>query len=308
MAQYNGGELKKEAFSGVRKKKKWIKWIVIAVIVALIAAWMMFFSEQSQSVAYTEVPVVTGDLTTYYNFDGLVHARRVQTMTAEMTDTVRTVYVQQNQQVKKGDRIYRLESGSAVEADIDGEVTGLYIEEGDLVTAGAKVAEIIDMDRLEVQLNVDEYDVTAVTLGSELEIAVLATDQTYMGTVTAIDKNGVASGDLSYYTVTAQLAGGEGAYPGMQVSAKVLRDQALGATLLKVDAVQFDEYNEPYVLMRTEDGKDVIQAGITVGMSDGVYCEILDGLRAGETVLKPSGLSMAQIMEQMRQQSGSMRR
>ena len=158
----------------------------------------------------------------------------------------------------------------------------------------------MDLDDLEVRLSVDEYDVAAMTPGVPVEVTVLALDRTFSGTVTSLDKNGTASGDLSYYTAYADLDVEAGVYPGMQVSAKALRSQALGATILKTDAIQFDEYNKPYVLMAGADGKDTVRVPVSVGVSDGVYCEITQGVHPGDTVLVPSGMSMQQIMEQMR--------
>ena len=184
-----------------------------------------------------------------------------------------------------------------------GEVTGLYIEEGSVVSAGETTAQIIDMSSLEVELKVDEYDVAAVTPGVPVQISVLATGGQFTGSVTALDKNGTASGDLSYYTAAVALESGEGVYPGMQISAKILREKAENAVLLRQDAIQFDEYNKPYVYMRGADGKEVVQVGVSVGASDGIYCEITDGLKTGDTVLKPSGMSMAELMQQMQAQS-----
>lgn len=184
-----------------------------------------------------------------------------------------------------------------------GEVTGLYIEEGSVVSAGETTAQIIDMSSLEAELKVDEYDVAAVTPGMPVQISVLATGGQFTGNVTALDKNGTASGDLSYYTAAVALESGEGVYPGMQISAKILREKAENAVLLRQDAIQFDEYNKPYVYMRSADGKEVVQVGVSVGASDGIYCEITDGLKAGDTVLKPSGMSMAELMQQMQAQS-----
>lgn len=284
----------------MKKKKKWVKWLVLLVLAGLAAGMWLRLSQQSQAVAYTEVAVGQGDLITYYNFDGVVRAKRSQTISAQAADTVKTVYAAQNQQVKKGDRLYRTDSGLTVKADIDGELTGLYVHEGDVIAAGEKTAEIIDLDDLEVQLSVDEYDVAAAVPGKAVNITVLALNRSFSGTMTSLDKNGTASGDLSYYTASADIADAQDVYPGMQVSAKVLRSQALGATTLKTDAIQFDEYNTPYVLMRGADGKDTVRVDVGVGVSDGVYSEITQGLHPGDTVLMPSGLSMAQIMEQMR--------
>ena len=53
------------------------------------------------------------------------------------------------------------------------------------------------------------------------------------------------------------------------------------------------------MLVRGADG-EAQSVPVTVGISDGVYCEITSGVRAGDTVLVPSGLSMAEIMQQMR--------
>lgn len=286
-----------------KKKKKWLKWVIILAIAAVFAAWLMMFSKGTQSAVYTDVQAVTGDLETYYNFDGLVKAKRTQTITSAQAGTVRTVYVRQNEQVKKGEKLYRLDNGETVQADMAGEVTGLYIEEGSVVSAGETTVQIIDMSSLEAELKVDEYDVAAVTPGMPVQISVLATGGQFTGSVTALDKNGTASGDLSYYTAAVALESGEGVYPGMQISAKILREKAENAVLLRQDAIQFDEYNKPYVYMRGADGKEVVQVGVGVGASDGIYCEITDGLKAGDTVLKPSGMSMAELMQQMQAQS-----
>ena len=284
----------------MKKKRKWLKWVILAAVALLIDVWLVLLNKTSESVAYNQVTVQQGDLTTYYNFDGTVHAKRSQTIAAQAADTVKTVYVAQNQQVGKDDRLYKTESGLTVRAGMDGEVTGLFVHAGDVIAAGETTVEIMDLDDLEVRLSVDEYDVAAMTPGKAVEVTVLALDRTLSGTVTSLNKNGTASGDLSYYTASVDLHEGRDVYPGMQVSAKVLRSQALGAAILKTDAIQFDEYNKPYVLMAGANGKDTVRVAVAVGVSDGVFCEITQGVRPGDTVLVQSGLSMAQIMEQMR--------
>ena len=291
----------------MKKKKKWIKWVVILVIVAAVVGWFMMISRKTQDAAYTDVQAAMGSIETYYNFDGLVKAKRMQTIAAGQSGKVRTVYVTQNQQVKEGERLYRLESGETVEADIAGEVTGLYVEQGGVVTAGQTTAQIIDMSSLEIELNVDEYDVAAVAPGQEVQVNVLAPDVRFTGSVTALDKNGTASGGLSYYTVTVAFDAVENVYPGMQVSAKVLKEQAENVVLLRQDTVQFDDYNKPYVLVRGADGKSVEHKRVTVGVSDGMNCEITSGLNAGDTVLKSSGMTMAELMEQMQAQQRTSR-
>ena len=134
--------------------------------------------------------------------------------------------------------------------------------------------------------------------GQVVQVNVLAPDVSFTGSVTALNKNGTASGDQSYYTATVAFDAAENVYPG----AKVLKEQAEDAVLLRQDAVQFDDYNKPYVLVRGADGKSVEQKSVTVGVGDGMNCEITSGLNAGDTVLKSSGVTMAELMEQMHAQ------
>ena len=282
------------------KKKKWIKWLIL-LLIAIAAVVGVSTQKGTKTASYTEVSAQKGDLTTYYNFDGLVYAAREQTLISNASGTVETVYVVQNQKVEKGDQIYRLAGRGVVKADIDGEVTGLYIAEDDYITAGSVVVKITDMDRLEARLEVDEYDVHAMTPGTPASIQVLASGASFDGTVSKLDKNGTAVGDLSYYTATVPMNSMEGVYPGMQISAKALRGHTEDAVLLHMSAIQFDEYNQPYVEVGS--AQDPQRVDIVIGISDGVYCEILSGVAAGDTVLVPSGMSTQELMMEMRKNS-----
>ena len=283
------------------KKRKWIKQLILLLLIAIAVVVGVLAQKGTKTASYTEVSAQKGDLTTYYNFDGLVYAAREQTLISNASGTVETVYVVQNQKVEKGDQIYRLAGRGVVKADIDGEVTGLYIAEDDYITAGSVVVKITDMDRLEARLEVDEYDVHAMTPGTPASIQVLASGASFDGTVSKLDKNGTAVGDLSYYTATVPMNSMEGVYPGMQISAKALRGHTEDAVLLHMSAIQFDEYNQPYVEVGS--AQEPHRVNIVIGISDGVYCEILSGVAAGDTVLVPSGMSTQELMMEMRKNS-----
>jgi len=283
------------------KKKKWIKWLILLLLIVIAAVVGVSAQKGTKTASYTEVSAQKGDLTTYYNFDGLVYAAREQALISNASGTVKTVYVVQNQKVEKGDQIYRLAGRGVVKADIDGEVTGLYIAEDDYITAGSVVVKITDMDRLEARLEIDEYDVHAMTPGTPASIQVLASGASFDGTVSKLDKNGTAVGDLSYYTATVPMNSMEGVYPGMQISAKALRGHTEDAVLLHMSAIQFDEYNQPYVEVGS--AQDPQRVDIVIGISDGVYCEILSGVAEGDTVLVPSGMSTQELMMEMRKNS-----
>ena len=70
--------------------------------------------------------------------------------------------------------------------------------------------------------------------------------------------------------------------PGMKVSAKVLNESVENVVVVSMDALQFDAYNQPYVLKLS--GREYVQVPVTVGINDGTSVQILSGVSAGETV------------------------
>src|SRR5262245_2997366 len=78
-------------------------------------------------------------------------------------------------------------------APIDGVVSALYIEEGEIVimgtmnNAGTQILTVSDLSRMVVKANVDETDVVDIRLGQKSKISVDAIpDTTFDGTVTEI--------------------------------------------------------------------------------------------------------------------------
>jgi len=91
------------------KKRRPMKWIILAVIVLVLAAGML--RKPSDGALYVEAQVTRGDVSTTYSFTGSLAARHTQTAVAMANDRVKDVYVEGNQQVEKGDRLIRLMSG-----------------------------------------------------------------------------------------------------------------------------------------------------------------------------------------------------
>jgi HlyD family secretion protein len=71
----------------------------------------------------------------------------------------------------------RLEAEAAkyrIMAPIDGVVIARFVEPGETVTPGSSVATIVDMSRLRIEAEVDEFDISGVTLGAKATITVEA--------------------------------------------------------------------------------------------------------------------------------------
>lgn len=279
------------------KKRKPVKWIILAVVVLALAAGMM--RKSSDTAIYTEAQVTRGDVSTTFSFTGSLEPKRTQNAVATAGDRVKDVYVEANQQVEEGDRLIRLASGEVVKAEIDGEVVSLHVEEDDVVAAGAPLAVVMDLSRMEAEILVDEYDAEALEIGREVSVTVNALDVAVPGTIRSFSKQAVSMGTMSAYTASVELEVPEKALPGMQVEVKMLNEKAENALLLKVDALQFDEENEVYVLTKNEEG-EYVQTYVETGVNDGSTVQIVSGLSEGETVYYAAGIDIMALMQAMR--------
>ena len=90
----------------------------------------------------------------------------------------------------------------------------------------------------------------------------------------------------------------DGILPGMRVDVKVMGACADDVLMIKMDALSFDEYNKPYVLVDGAEGKE--RRYVETGINDGVYVQITGGLSEGETAYYTARLTELEEMMKMR--------
>lgn len=279
------------------RKRKIGRWILLLIVLAAAAG--AFLMRSGDSTVYSETQATVGDIRTTYSFTGSIVAPRTQTIIAPAPDKIREIYVEANQTVEEGDRLVKLSDGQIIRADIDGEVVSLPVMEDESVMAGQTLMVITDVSRMEVEISVDEYDVGAIELGREVSVTVNALDITCPGTVKSFSKQASVVGTMAAYKARIGLQVPEKALPGMQVEVEMLNQSAEDTLLLKMDALQFDEKNRPYVLTKNaEGGYDATY--VETGITDGADVQILSGLQDGQTVYYAAGIDMAALMAAMR--------
>ena len=272
-----------EEMAGNRKSGAGKFVVIIVLILVAAAGYYIVKNRQTGNVNYKEEKAVLGSVEAKYSFTGEIKAPNTETIKAENAGTVRDVYVGANQTVAKGERIARMEDGTIYKADIAGEVIVLSVYKGDYVESGQTVATVTNLDRLEVEISIDEYDVDAVSVGSKVEVTVTALDRVCEGTITALNKQADTSGQIAYYTATVQVEPEKDILPGMQVEAVLVRQSVKDVIVLHAQALQFTEQNEAYVLVSNGNGGQTIRQ-VDTGLTDGIMVEIRSGLAEGETV------------------------
>lgn len=200
-----------------------------------------------------------------------------------------------------------------ITSTIDGQVIEKNLDVGDNIngmsTSGATVtypAVIYDRSQLTFEMDIDEQDISQIRVGQKVEITADALDgECFTGVVDKININGTTASGHTSYPVTVLVDGSpEELYPGMNVSAKIIAEEAGSVLTLPVEAV---ERGNTVLVAREgcldEDGNVVdISAAeerqVTLGRNDDNYIEVVDGLEEGEVVLAPSpqGSSMMEAM------------
>lgn len=199
---------------------------------------------------------------------------------------IRTAKEQLNQARASYSLVERQLDDTKVYAEISGKVDEIYVEEDTSMGMNTKILDIINYDDLEVTIKVDEYDLKTVEIGKETKVFVNASNKEIIGTVSDISRQAVVVNGVSYFPTTLTLTKDPDLRVGMSVEVKILNQNEKDATTISMKALQFDNENKPFIYYRDMEG-NVLSKYVQVGVNDGNIVQILDGVKAGETLLLP---------------------
>lgn len=263
------------------KKKKWITFSVISIVVIGIAIAVLM---QPKTTAYDSTTAKSGDITTYYSFSGNVETKNRQTVMSEKLMQISTIHFKEGDPVKEGDVLIVTSTDDEITSKIDGIVTKVNVEENAQVMAGVRLLEIVDNNNLKINVKVDEYDISALTVGKETTVKIGAINKEITGEVKSMSEEGQTVNGVTYFTATIDLDKDSSVKIGMSAEVKLMRENVIGVVTLPMTTIQFDENNNPYVLKSDEKGNPV-KTEISTGVNDGTTVEIRSGVANGETIL-----------------------
>ncbi len=156
-------------------KRKWIKWLLIA-IAAIIIVYFAFFNKKADQYVLTEA--VMGDIVQTVSVTGSIKAEPSLDIHFKKTGTVNDIYVNEGQHVLKGDLLASLENDSlALEVERMRANYNYAVAQYNQVKAGAKSEEILiaeaDLQSAEAQLKaaITEQENTKSIGDSNIDIA-----------------------------------------------------------------------------------------------------------------------------------------
>ena len=199
------------------------------------------------------------------------------------------------------DNLQEAMNNYTVTSPISGTIIEKNAKAGDALTAGADLCTIYDLSYLVMVINVDELQVSDVSVGQSVQVTADAVpDKTYTGTVTRVSMKGSSNGGTTTYPVTVRIDETEGLRPGMNANAEIVTAEAKNALAVPNAAI----VRGGYVLV-TKDSPSAANADpdmtapegyvyvpVKIGVSDDDYTQIISGVTGNDTVAyDPSSVS-----------------
>ena len=199
------------------------------------------------------------------------------------------------------DNLQEAMNNYTVTSPISGTIIEKNAKAGDALTAGADLCTIYDLSYLVMVINVDELQVSEVSVGQSVQVTADAVpDKTYTGTVTRVSMKGSSNGGTTTYPVTVRIDETEGLRPGMNANAEIVIAEAGNALAVPNAAI----VRGGYVLV-TKDSPSAANADpdmtapegyvyvpVKIGVSDDDYTQIISGVTGNDTVAyDPSSVS-----------------
>ena len=199
------------------------------------------------------------------------------------------------------DNLQEAMNNYTVTSPISGTIIEKNAKAGDALTAGADLCTIYDLSYLVMVINVDELQVSDVSVGQSVQVTADAVpDKTYTGTVTRVSMKGSSNGGTTTYPVTVRIDETEGLRPGMNANAEIVIAEAGNALAVPNAAI----VRGGYVLV-TKDSPSAANADpdmtapegyvyvpVKTGVSDDDYTQIISVVTGNDTVAyDPSSVS-----------------
>lgn len=270
---------------GKTKRNLIIGIILVAAAIILILFFVRNYRTNADD-SYKSETIEKRNIVNYYSYSGVIESRNRQNVIARELMQISEILVSKGDKVVKDDVLLKTNYNTEIVSDIDGEIGNIYVEENAQVAGGTQLIDIVDYDNLKVSIKIDEYDIGSISLEQEMDVEIGSIEKNIKGTVSDISREAVNMNGVSYFTAEINLEFDEDIRVGMNAEAKTVNENAEAVNSISMEALQFNTNNEPYVMVKDEQGNPV-ERSIEVGINDGLYIEVKSGLTETDTILIP---------------------
>jgi macrolide-specific efflux system membrane fusion protein len=179
-------------------------------------------------------------------------------------------------------------SYTRIRAPIAGVVASVTTQEGEAVSTGLATptfVTIIDLERLEVDVYVDETDVGKISVGQDVGFTVDAYPEAdFAATIVAIYPEAVIQDNVVNYVAAARITDFQGKVLRPEMTANALIRLGTHPAVLAVPSAAIMRDRGQKLLTVVERDR-LVARPVTTGWSDGGYTEIVSGVSEGERIV-----------------------
>jgi HlyD family secretion protein len=188
-------------------------------------------------------------------------------------------------------------ANATIRAPIRGTVLSRDVEIGSPVSSilnlGANATLVMtlgDITQVFVRGKVDEADIGRVRLGQQARIRVETfKDKTFNGRVTQISPMGVEKDNVTNFEVRVSIDNpGKELKANMTANAEIVLEEHAGSLIVPESAITYDAQKNAFAEVQAPGSKTGLKKiPVKVGVGNGTKIQILEGLKAGDTVVLP---------------------
>jgi multidrug resistance efflux pump len=123
----------------------------------------------------------------YYQTDNAKVDAMIYQVNAKASGKLEKVYVSENEEVKAGQMLVRVENGSLIRSPIDGAVINIRLQEGDYVTPSDIVVVVAKTSDVYITANVEETNILNIHTGQSVTVSLDAYGKSFAGYVEDVD-------------------------------------------------------------------------------------------------------------------------
>ena len=231
------------------------------------------------------------DLQEYLSLNGNIQANNTISVYPQIGGRITKVFVTLGSTVKRGDKIAEIDPSSPgsyyevspVYAPIDGTITALPLTVGTSVNTQTAIAQIGNIEQLQIKARVPERDIASLNNGLTAEITLFAyKDQTFDAHVIRVSPivDEVSRSKEIYLSFDKE---DERINAGMYAKIKLNTILHKNVFVISYDAVQ--TVDDETIIFVVNDDNTVSERKVELGVNVDGNVEILSGVSAGEKVV-----------------------
>lgn len=270
--------------------KKIKKLIFIVILIVVISGTTFVIGKKiglntdtsSTTTTIKEVSVGTQNIKKTVTSSGEIQTATTEKLEISTTKYFETMCVEEDDTVKEGENILKYTDGTYLTAPYDLVISSYSVPETKNKATSSNYIEVKNLDDLIITLNINENEISNISLDQEVEITLTAdTSKSYSGKITKINSVGTYSSSGTTFGVEVSLKNDGNIKLGMSVSCTININELTNVLAVPIDSVQINGDRKYVIVVENGETKEV---DIETGLSNDEYVEVISGLNGGETI------------------------